>query len=93
MHLNLPVRIIGIAAPQDIIDLWNQLPYGKRSSIICEAIRTGITHGDSTEALTQYCLEVNSRLDSLEAAIRNIAPNALYAAAHTWGEQPLNQID
>ncbi len=92
MDPNLTIKVIGIAAPQDIIDLWNQLPYGKRSGIICEAIRTGITAPDSAEALTQYCAAVNSRLDSLEAAMRKSVPNTANADAYTWGEQAIQQF-
>ena len=88
MDINLPVKVIGIAAPQDIVELWNQLPYGKRSGIICEAIRTGMTHGDSSDVLTQYCVEVNSRLERLEAAMRQIASNEVDSEVPTWeGEQ------
>jgi len=92
MDLNLPIKVIGIAAPRDIVELWASLPYGKRSGIICEAIRIGMTQGDSSDAISQYCIEVNSRLERLEAVMRKTAPSTLDAAACTWGEQAIKQF-
>jgi len=47
-----------------------------------------MTHGDSSDVLTQYCVEVNSRLERLEAAMRQIASNEVDSEVPTWeGEQ------